>query len=105
MRVSSIVRLKTDMVAEYIRLHTAVWSEVLTRISEANMANYSIFVRDDWLVVYFEYVGQDYDADMARMAEDPAVQRWWDLTRPCAVEPPETADGRWPPFKEVFHLD
>lgn len=104
-RVSSTLLLKADMVEDYIRLHAAVWPEVLTRITEANLANYSIFVDDDRLIVYYEYVGQDYDGDMARMAEDPTVQRWWDLTRPCAVEPPDTADGHWPLFQEVFHLD
>lgn len=105
MRVSSMVRLREETVAEYIRLHTAVWPEVLERIQEANMTNYSIFVGDSWLVVYFEYVGEDYDADMATMAADATVQRWWDLTRPFAIEAPSSADGRWPPLVEVFHLD
>ena len=32
---------------------------------------------------YFEYVGEDYEADMAKMAADPATQRWWTHTHPC----------------------
>ena len=49
-----------------------------------------------WLLfAYFEYVGDDFDADMAKMAADPETQRWWDIMMPMQ-DPLETrAEGEW----------
>ena len=55
-------------------------------------------------VSYFEYVGDDFDADMARMAADEETQRWWavckPLLRPVVALPPGEV---WTPLGEVFH--
>ena len=34
------------------------------------------------LFSYYEYIGTDHAADQARIAADPATQRWWQLTDP-----------------------
>ena len=60
--------------AEYWERHAAVWPEVLATIRACNMRNYSIFRWDDVLFAYFEYVGDDYAADMAKMAADPKTR-------------------------------
>ena len=59
-----------------------------------------------YLFAYFEYVGDDFDADMAKMASDPKTQEWWDIMMPMQ-EPLETrADGEWwANMEEVFHTD
>ena len=56
---------------------------VLKTISECNLQNYSIFLYGDLVFSYYEYVGEDYDADMAKMAADPITQDWWKCTHPC----------------------
>ena len=83
-----IGRLKPECIELYRRLHeqdvyTPRWAGVLEKIHDCNMRNYSIFIEDDVVFGYFEYVGQDYDADMAKMAADPTTQDWWSHTRPC----------------------
>ena len=78
-----IGRLKREKIDEYIKLHSAVWPEVLETIKACNMRNYSIFIRDDVVFGYFEYIGTDYEADMQKMADDSITQKWWGLTRPC----------------------
>lgn len=63
-----IGRLKRECIGEYRRLHeqevyTPRWQGVLDMIHACNMRNYSIFIEDDVVFGYFEYVGEDYDAD------------------------------------------
>ena len=65
-----------------MKAHAAVWPTVLERITESNIRNYSIFLRGGQLFAYFEYVGDDFEGDMARMAADPETQRWWDWMMP-----------------------
>jgi L-rhamnose mutarotase len=105
-RFASVIRLRPEHHDEYVRLHAAVPSAVLSRLRQAKVSNYSIFVRDGYLFSYLEYSGEDYESDMAELAQDEATLRWWELTDPCQ-QPLETAeDGQWwAPAVEVFHLD
>ena len=104
-RYAMVIRVRPEKLAEYRRLHAAVWPEVLAKIKECNIENYSIFLRDGLLFGYMEYTGNDFKADMAQMAADPKTQEWWKLTDPCQ-EPLETvAKGEWwAPMEEVFHI-
>jgi L-rhamnose mutarotase len=41
----------------------------------------SIFYDNDrTLFATFKYVGNDWEADMKRMRENPIVRKWWDMT-------------------------
>ena len=76
------------------------------RITESNIRNYSIFHRGGQLFAYFEYVGDDFEGDMARMAEDPETQRWWDWMMPMQEPLADRSEGEWwATMEEVFHLD
>lgn len=105
-RFGSVIRIVPEKLDEYKHLHAAAWPEVLRIIHECNIRNYSIYYRDGFLFSYYEYIGNDYDADMARMAADPETQRWWKVTDPCQ-QPIETAmKGEWwAAMEEVFHTD
>ena len=80
-----IGRLKAGKIAEYKELHAHAWPGVLKTIEDCNLRNYSIFIQEDLVFAYFEYVGQDYEKDMEKMAEDPVTQEWWTHTKPCFV--------------------
>jgi L-rhamnose mutarotase len=43
---------------------------------DKDMQNYSILRQDTMLFAYFAYVGDDFAADMARMAADPKTREW-----------------------------
>jgi L-rhamnose mutarotase len=105
-RYGQVIRVRAERLEEYKRHHAAVWPAVLEMIRRCNIQNYSIFLKDDLLFAYFEYIGSDLDADMAKMAADPETQRWWDLVKPMQ-DPLETrADGEWwANMEEVFHTD
>ena len=105
-RFGQIIGVKTDQIEAYERLHAAVWPEVLATISACHIHNYSIFRLGELLFAYFEYTGDDYEADMAKMAEDPKTREWWSLTDPMQAPLESRAPGAWwADAKEVFHVD
>lgn len=107
-RYGSLIALDEAKKAEYIALHAAVWPDVLRTISACNIRNYSIFLREpeNFLFAYFEYHGTDFAADMAKMAADPATQRWWEICIPCQKPLGTRAEGEWwAGMREVFHHD
>jgi L-rhamnose mutarotase len=104
-RFGITIGLRPERRADYLALHAAVWPEVEATLIAANIRNFSIFIRDDVLFGYYEYVGDDLDADQALIAADPATQRWWALTDPCQQRLPGIEDHRqWAPMTEVWHL-
>ena len=75
-------------------------------IKECNIQNYSIYSRGDYLFAYYEYVGDDFEADMAKMAADPTTQKWWDIVKPLMEPLSDRAEGEfWSGMTEVYHLD
>ena len=104
-RYGTCVRLRPEMREQYLRLHAAVWPEIEAMLRSANIRNYTIFVHDDLLFGYYEYVGEDHEADQARIADDPKTRSWWTLTDPCQEPMPGTPDGQqWAPMTEIWHL-
>jgi len=105
-RIGAVIELVEQSAEEYVRLHAAVWPDVLETLRRANVTNYSIFRRGSLLFSYMEYVGKDLAADMAKMAEDPVTQRWWALCMPMQRTVRSSPDEDWwAPMDEVFHLD
>ncbi len=105
-RYGSVIKVRPEKLAEYRRLHAAVWPGVLQMIAECNIRNYSIYLKDGYLFSYFEYTGDDLAADMAKMAADPTTQEWWKLTDPCQEPLPTRQEGEWwASMEEVFHCD
>jgi len=105
-RYGMVLKVKPDKLEEYKALHAAVWPEIIELIRQCNIRNYSIYEKDGYLFSYFEYTGEDLDADMAKMGDNPTNQRWWALCKPMQ-EPLETrAPGEWwANMDEVFHAD
>ena len=105
-RFGQIIGLKPDQIENYERLHAAVWPEVLATIHACNIRNYSIFRYHTTLFAYFEYVGDDFAADMARMAADPKTREWWTCTEPMQEPVPDRPPATWwATLREVFHTD
>jgi L-rhamnose mutarotase len=105
-RYGTTIRIKPGSGEAYQQYHAAVWPEVLEMIRACNIENYSIFWKDDWLFSYFEYTGDDFESDMAKMAGHSKTQEWWAVMVPMQ-EPLETRKSGewWAEMEEVFHLD
>ena len=105
-RYGSVINLKPEAVLAYTQLHAHGWEQVLAKITECNIRNYSIYLYGNTLFSYFEYVGDDYEADMAKMGEDEVTQAWWSVCKPLQSPAPEAKPGEWwHDIEEVFHLD
>ena len=105
-RFGQLIGVKPAKLEEYKRYHAAVWPGVLEMITRCNIRNYSIFEKDNQLFSYFEYIGGDFEGDMAKMAADPETQRWWDIQKPMQAPIVSRAEGEWwAAMDEVFHWD
>jgi L-rhamnose mutarotase len=83
----------------------------LKKLKECNIRNYSIYLQEVekgkfYLFSYFEYTGDNFEADMGKMAADPTTQKWWKETDPCQIPIPTRGEKEfWSQMEEVFHLD
>ena len=97
--------MKKDRLEEYKKRHKQVWPEMLQALHETGWRNYSLFLRDDGMLVgYLET--DDFDAARARMAGKPINAKWQADMQPFF----EGIPGRRPDemmlrIEEVFHLD
>ncbi len=105
-RIASVIGMPAENVEEYERLHADVWPQVLERLSAGNVRNYSIYRHGDVLFSYMEYVGDDFDADMALINEDPVTKRWHAICGPLQRPFDDRAEGEWwMEIPEIFHLE
>lgn len=100
------MQVKSEKLAYYKEIHANAWPGILKMIKECKIQNYSIYYRDNLLFSYFEYTGNDLEADMQKMADDPLTQKWWAECKPCQQPMPTAKEGEWwGGMEEVFHLD
>ena len=109
-RYAWITGLKPEKVAYYRELHAKPWAGVTKMIRQSHIQNYSIYLKEidgkPYLFSYLEYTGDNFDADMKKMAADPEMQRWWKETDPCQEPLPDAAKkGKiWSDAEEVFFM-
>lgn len=105
-RYGQIIGVKPDRIEDYERIHAETWPEVLAMIHACNIRNYTIFRHEQTLFAYFEYIGNDFEADMAKMAADSKTREWWAHTDPMQEPLPNRKPGEWwAKMAEVFHTD
>ncbi|KGO68238.1 Dimeric alpha-beta barrel [Penicillium italicum] len=111
-RFAQIVHLKPSAVAAYKECHANVWPEILQKIKECNIIDYSIYFDGDrTLFATFKYVGNDYEADMESMRSLPKMREWWNMTDGMQESPVPGAVGSaegpgwWKPLEEVFYTE
>ena len=103
-RICFVLRVKPDKLREYKERHRQVWPEMQAALRETGWGNYSLFLREDGLLVgYLET--DDFELARARMAQKEVNARWQREMGNFFVQP----DGLVPdrairPLEEVFHL-
>jgi L-rhamnose mutarotase len=103
-RVCFLLQVRPDRLEEYRARHRAVWPEMLDALRRAGWRNYSLFARDDGLLVgYLET--DDFAAAQAAM-EDIEVNARWQAEMAEFFELPggERPDTGLQRLDEVFHL-
>jgi L-rhamnose mutarotase len=104
-RVCFILQVAPDRLDEYRRRHAAVWPDMLTALRDAGWREYSLFLRDDGLLVGYFHT-DDLQAAQAAMAATDVNDRWQREMAPFFVDPPGgRADTGMQVLDEVFHLE
>jgi L-rhamnose mutarotase len=103
-RICFVLQVKTERLAEYKERHRSVWPEMQAALRETGWANYSLFLRDDGLLVgYLET--EDFERARAAMAAREVNERWQREMADFFVQPNGTLPDRaMQPLEEVFHL-
>ena len=107
-RMGMVIGVRPEKLAEYKALHAQPWPEMNAALSQANITNYSIYLREpeNLLFGHWEYAGADYQADMKWLGEQEITRRWLALTDACQAPLASAADGEWwSMMPEIFRLD
>ena len=103
-RVCFLLKVKPDRLDEYKARHQSVWPDMLAALSETGWHNYSLFLREDGLLVgYFET--PSLQAALDGMADKEVNARWQADMAPFFQD----LDGRRPDegfqvLEQVFYL-
>ena len=104
-RVGMVIKINPDHIEEYKKLHADSNVGVRDLLTEANMHNFSIFLHqlDDgnWYEFgYYEYTGDDFEADMEKLGKHPRNIEWLEICDPMQI-PLEGYDG-WAEMEQIY---
>lgn len=104
-RFCFVLQVRPERLEEYKERHRAVWPEMLQALRETGWHNYSLFLRDDGLLVgYLET--DDFDRARREMSTREVNERWQREMSGFFLNPPGvTPDRALHPLGEVFHLN
>jgi L-rhamnose mutarotase len=103
-RVCFILQVRPERLAEYKERHRQVWPEMRQALSSTGWGNYSLFLRDDGLLIgYLET--PDFQAALKGMEALEVNARWQKEMAPFFTALAGRPDENMAPLEEVFHLD
>lgn len=103
-RVCFQLQVKPERITEYRARHAAVWPEMLRALKATGWHNYSLFVRDDGLLIgYLETA--DLAAAQAGMAATEVNARWQAEMGEFFVDLDAAPDEGFLQLTEVFNLE
>ena len=104
-RVGMVIKLKPEAIDEYRRLHADSNPGVRDLLNKYHMHNFSIYIQEiegKWYEFgYYEYTGDDYDGDMAKLAGEPRNIEWLKLCNPMQI--PLPGSQSWTQMEPVYH--
>lgn len=97
--------VRPDRLEEYRRRHAAVWPELLHALRDAGWRNYSLFLREDGLLI--GYAEADDLAQAQERVARTEVNARWQASMSALFADLEGADpdASWELVPEVFHLE
>jgi len=102
-RYAFILHLRPGAAQAYEEAHRAVWPEMLALLKSAGIAEYSIYRRDELLVLTLR--AADFEAAWSRIENHPVNLRWQETMAPLFAPMEGLRPGeRFPMMQEVFYL-
>jgi L-rhamnose mutarotase len=103
-RICFTLQVRPERLEEYRRRHAAVWPDMLAALESAGWHDYSLFLRDDGLLVGY-FLTEDLDASLAAMEATEVNARWQAEMAPYFADlPGARPDRAFTVLDEIFHL-
>ncbi len=102
-RVCFLLQVRPDRLDEYKERHQNVWPEMQAALSEAGWQNYSLFLREDGLLVGYVETPCFTEA-LAKMAALDVNRRWQDEMSAFFVNLDGRPDESMIRLEQIFHL-
>ena len=103
-RVGMVIGLKPECVTEYKGVHDDSNPGVRDLLTKYHMHNFSIFLHKidgKWYEFgYYEYTGDDFEGDMAKLGEEPRNIEWLKKCDPMQV--PLKGEKGWAEMERAY---
>ncbi len=104
-RVCFLLQVRHERLEEYKERHQKVWPDMLRALQQCGWRNYSLFLREDGLLIgYFE--PDDFESATNSLAREEINTTWQREMAPfftsLSIGVP---DRSMSPLEEIFHLD
>jgi L-rhamnose mutarotase len=105
-RIGFLLKVKEDLVDDYVRHHEAVWPEMLDALRRTGWHNYSLFLRKDGLLFGYFETAESFQSALDGMAREEINARWQEFMAPYFEGLGGAhADESMVELREVFHLE
>jgi len=103
-RVGMVIGIHEDKIEEYKQLHADDNPGVRDLLNKYNIHNFSIFLTEiegKWYeFAYYEYTGENYKADMAKLAREPRNIEWLKVCDPMQI--PLPGEEGWRNMEQIY---
>jgi L-rhamnose mutarotase len=102
-RYCMLGHVNPERLDEYREAHKAVWPELLEALRDAGWRNYSLFLRDDGLLI--GYAEADDLAEAQQKVARTEVNAGWQAAMAELFQSDGAPDEAWELIPEVFNLE
>ena len=106
-RVGMVIGIKPEQIAAYKALHADSNPGVRDLLTKYHMHNFSIFLHEIdgkfYEFGYYEYTGDNYEEDMAKLSVEPRNKDWLKLCDPMQI--PLKGEKSWAIMEQVYRND
>ena len=103
-RVCFVLQVRPERLAEYKERHKEVWPEMREALRQTGWGNYSLFLRDDGMLIGYVET-PDFQKALSGMEATEVNRRWQKEMAQFFMAIEGRPDENMKPLEEVFHLD
>ncbi len=105
-RIGMVIKIRPNMIEEYKKLHANDNAGVRDLLTKYGMRNFSIFLQElepnkFYEFGYYEYVGKNFELDMAAMALEERTIEWLKICDPMQI--PLEGNSGWKVMEQVYY--
>lgn len=107
-RMGRVIGIKPEGIARYKELHAKPWPDIVEKLKERNIQNFSIFLREpeNLLFSYWEYTGVDFETDFGKSEQDESTKKWLELCSPLQSPLDTRAESEWwSSMEQIFFME